>query len=172
MADVIFSNIRELNRRLDMIDVKLKRQLQAEAKKPGKSIQAAIVKAIPADSPFTGKRKDGFTHRGRTSWQGSINPKGKRVPPKSVSLSFRSAGSKRTLITSLVRVVVNSPAVAIADTARTARSPQGAAFITALNSSLGGSPSRIVWKSIEGKLPAVEAEVRIILDKYTKMVRL
>jgi hypothetical protein len=172
MADIIYSNIRELNRRLDMINVKLKRELQSEAKKPAKKIQAAIVKAIPANSPFAGKRKDGFTHRGRTSWQGSINPKGNRVPPKSVSISFRSAGSKRTLITSLVRVVVNSPAVAIADTAKRARTPQGAAFVSALNSSLGGSPSRIVWKSIEGELPAVEAEVRMVLDKYTKMVRL
>jgi hypothetical protein len=172
MADVIYSNVRELNRRLDLIDVKLRRELQNEAKKPAKVIQDAIVKAIPAFSPFLGKRIDGWSHNGRTSWNNSVNYKKQRVPAKSVSVNFKGTGSKRTLITSLVRVVANAPSVAIADTARRARTKQGVAFIESLNARLGGNPSRIVWPAVERQLPAVEAEVRMVLDKYTKMVRL
>ena len=162
MADIIYSNIRELNRRLDMIDVKLKRQLQAEAKKPAKVLQAAIVAAIPSSAPLRG-----MNHRGRTSWNNSKDYKGKVVRPKSVSVNFKSTGSKRSAITSLVRVQANSAIVSIVDTARVARSPQGTLFIRAL----GGTPSRYVWPAVERKLPAVEAEVRMVLDKYTKMVR-
>ena len=169
MSDVVYSNIRDLNRRLKEIQPSLVRELQKEAKGPAKKIQAAIVEAIPSQSPFAGKRKDGFTHNGRTSWNNSVNYKGRRVPAKSVSVSFESTGSKQAATTSLVRVVVNAPSVAISDFAKVARSPQGAAFIQALNGTLGGSPSRIVWKSIDGKIPAVEAEVRIILDKYAKI---
>jgi hypothetical protein len=162
MADIIYSNIRELNRRLDMIDVKLKRQLQAEAKKPAKAIQAAIVAAIPNSAPLRG-----MNHRGRTSWNNSTDYKGKVIRPKSVSVNFKSGGSKRSAITSLVRVQANSAIVSIIDTAKVARSPQGTLFIRAL----GGTPSRYVWPAVERKLPAVEAEVRMVLDRYTKMVR-
>ena len=162
MADIIYSNIRELNRRLDMIDVKLKRQLQAEAKKPAKVIQAAIVAAIPNSAPLRG-----MNHRGRTSWNYSKDYKGKIIKPKSVSVNFKSTGSKRAAITSLVKVQANSAIVSIIDTAGVARSPQGTLFIRAL----GGRPSRYVWPAVERKLPAVEAEVRMVLDKYTKMVR-
>jgi hypothetical protein len=162
MADIIYSNIRELNRRLDMIDVKLKRQLQAEAKKPAKVIQAAIVAAIPNSAPLRG-----MNHRGRTSWNYSEDYKGKIIKPKSVSVNFKSTGSKRSAITSLVKVQANSAIVSIIDTAGVARSKQGALFIRAL----GGRPSRYVWPAVERKLPAVEAEVRIILDRYTKLVR-
>lgn len=170
MADIIYSNIRDLNRRLDVINVNLKRELQREAKKPAKKLQAAIVKAIPATSPFAGKRKDGFTHKGRTSWNGSVNYKGQSVPPKSVSIRFRSTGSKKSNVTSLVGIQVNSPAVAISDTARVGRTPQGRAFVTALSGVFSGSRSRIVWPAVERQIPEVEAEVRIVLEKYTKMV--
>jgi len=162
MADVIYSDIRELNRRLDMIDVKLKRQLQAEAKKPARIIQAAIVAAIPKSAPLRG-----MNHRGRTSWNYSTDYKGKIIKPKSVSVNFKSSGSKRAAITSLVKVQANSAIVSIIDTAKVARSKQGVVFIRAL----GGTPSRYVWKAAEKKLPAVEAEVRMVLDRYTKMVR-
>lgn len=161
MADIIYSNIRDLNRRLDLIDVKLKRELQREAKKPAKVLQSAIVAAIPDRAPLRG-----MYHRGRTSWDNSKNWKGQATPPKSVSISFKSAGSRRANITSLVRVIANSAILSIIDTAHNVRSPQGEIFIR----SLGGSPSRYVWPAVEKKLPAVEAEVRMVLDKYSKIV--
>jgi hypothetical protein len=163
MSDVIYSNIRDLNRRLDLIDEKLKRQLQAEAKKPAKVIQAAIVAAIPDSPPLRG-----MNHRGRTSWNYSKNWKGDIIKPKSVSVNFKSTGSKRAAITSLVRVQANSAIVSIIDTARTPRSPQGQLFIRALGGTT--SRSRYVWPAVEKKLPAVEAEVRMVLDKYAKIV--
>lgn len=161
MSDVIFSNIRDLNRRLDLIDTKLKRELQKEAKRPAKVLQTAIVAAIPARAPLRG-----MNHRGRTSWDNSVNYKGQRVPAKSVSVNFKGTGSKKANITSLVRVQANSPIVSIVDTAHRSNTPQGAVFIR----SLGGSPSRIVWKAVERTLPAVQAEVRMVLDKYAKIV--
>jgi hypothetical protein len=161
MADVIYSNIRDLNRRLDVIDGSLKRKLQQEAKKPAKVIQAAIVKAIPDSPPLRG-----MNHRGRTSWNYSKNWKGDIIKPKSVSINFKSTGSKRAAITSLVRVQANSAIVSIIDTAGVARTPQGTLFIRAL----GGKPSRYVWPAVERQLPAVEAEVRMVLDKYAKIV--
>jgi hypothetical protein len=161
MADVIYSNIRDLNRRLDVIDGSLKRKLQQEAKKPAKVIQAALVKAIPDSPPLRG-----MNHRGRTSWNYSKNWKGDIIKPKSVSINFKSTGSKRAAITSLVRVQANSAIVSIIDTAGVARTPQGTLFIRAL----GGKPSRYVWPAVERQLPAVEAEVRMVLDKYAKIV--
>jgi hypothetical protein len=163
MADVIYSNVRELNRRLDLIDVKLKRELQKEAKKPAKVLQSAIVKAIPDSAPLRG-----MNHRGRTSWNNSQDYRGKIIRPKSVSINFKTGGSKKSMITSLVKVQANSAIVSIIDTARVARSPQGTLFIRAL----GGTPSRYVWPAVERQLPAVQAEVRMVLDKYTKLVKL
>jgi len=166
MADVIYSNVPDLMRRLKAIEPTLVRQLQSEAKKPAKKLQAEIVNAIPSTSPFAGRRKDGFTHNGRTSWNNSVNYKKKRVPAKSVSINFKSSRSKQANVTSLVKIQVNAPSVAIADTAQRARTPQGAAFVTALNYAFGSKPSRIVWKAAEKSLPAVQAEVRIVLDRF------
>lgn len=160
MADVIYSNIRDLNRRLALIEPTLVRQLQKEAKNAAKPVQNAIVSAIPERAPLRG-----MNHRGRTSWDNSVNYKGRRVPAKSVTVNFRTGGSKKANITSLVRVQANSPAVAIVDTAQKGRSPQGEIFIRAL----GGRPSRIVWPAAMKALPSVQAEVRIVLDRYSEI---
>jgi hypothetical protein len=157
MADVIYSNVRDLNKRLDTVEAGLKRELQKEAKNAAKPLQTAIVNAIPTSAP-----RRGMNHNGRTSWNNSVNYKGQRVPAKSVTIGFRSGGSKRATVTSLVRVVANSPAVAIVDTAQRGRTPQGLVFVRGL----GGSPSRYVWPAAMRALPAVQTEVRIVLDKY------
>lgn len=157
MSDVIYSNIRDLNRRLDRLDTGLKRELQKEAKRPAKKIQSAIVAAIPTAAP-----RRGMNHNGRTSWNNSVNYKGQLVPAKSVSINFKSGGSKRAAITSLVRVTVNSPAVAIVDMATNYKTKQGEVFIRGL----GGRPSRYVWPAAERSLPEVQAEVRMVLEKY------
>ncbi len=158
MSDVIYSNIRDLNRRLDRLDTGLKRELQKEAKRPAKKVQSAIVAAIPLESPRRGMN----SHRGRTSWNNSVNYKGQLVPPKSVSINFKSGGSKRADITSLVRVTVNSPAVAIVDMAANFKSKRGEIFVRGL----GGRPSRYVWPAANSSLPEVQAEVRMVLEKY------
>lgn len=161
MSDVIYSNIRDLNKRLDLVNTGLKRELQKEAKAEVKPLRAAIVAAIPSVAPRRGMR----THKGRTSWDYSTNYQGKVVPAKSVSISYKSGGSKRANVTSLVRVVVNSPAVAIVDMAAQAHSRRGEIFIRGL----GGRPSRYVWPAANKALPEVQAKVRIVLDKYSKL---
>lgn len=160
MSDVIYSNVRDLNRRLKSIEPTLVRQLQKEAKVAAKPVQAAIVNAIPTDAP-----RRGMNHKGRTSWNNSVNYKGRPVPPKSVTIGFRSGGSKKSNITSLVRVTANSPAVAIVDTAQRGRTPQGEVFVRGL----GGQPSRYVWPAAMKALPAVQTEVRMVLDRYAEI---
>ncbi len=160
MSDVVYSNIRDLNRRLASIEPTLTRQLQKEAKLAAKPVQAAIVNAIPSSAP-----RRGMNHNGRTSWNNSVNYKGQVVPPKSVTIAFRSSGSRKANITSLVRVQANSPAVAIVDTAQRGRIPQGEVFVRGL----GGQPSRYVWPAAMRALPAVQAEVRMVLDRYSEI---
>ena len=161
MSDIIYSNIRDLNKRLDKVNTGLKRELATKAKEAVRPLQSAVVKAIPSTAPRRGMR----THRGRTSWDYSVNYKGQIVPAKSVTINYKSGGSRQAAVTSLVRVVVNSPAVAIADMAYQARSRRGEIFIRGL----GGSPSRFIWPAAEKALPAVQAEVRIILNNYSKL---
>ena len=157
MADVIYSNVRDLNKRLKAIEPSLVRQLQKEAKNAAKPVQVAIVNAIPVQAP-----RRGMNHNGRTSWNNSVNYKGRPVPAKSVTIGFRSGGSKNASVTSLVRVTANSPAVAIVDTAQRSRTKQGEVFIRGL----GGKPSRYVWPAAMSALPAVQTEVRMVLDRY------
>lgn len=161
MSDIIYSNIRDLNRRLDLIDTGLKRELQKKAKEEAKPLQAAIVAAIPSIAPRRGMR----SHKGRTSWDNGVNWKGQPVPAKSVTINYKTSGSKQAAVTSLVRVTVNSPAVAIVDMAAQAHSRRGEIFIRGL----GGRPSRYVWPAANKALPEVQAKVRMVLDHYSNL---
>lgn len=155
MSDIVYSNVRELLKMLDSIDPQLKRDLQKQAKEAAKPIQAAIVKAIPDRAPHRGMRGNG-----RLSWDNSVNYKGKKIPAKSVSVNFKSGRSRTAAITSLVRVTVNSPIVALLDTAKKSTTPQGAQLIRIM----GGSPSRYVWPAAEKGLPEASNKIQKILD--------
>ena len=161
MADIVYSNIRELMYELNQIEPTLKKAMVKDLKEIAKPIQSAIVSNIPSAAPMRG-----MINNGRLSWANSVNYKGQRVPAKSVSVRFRASYSRKTAITSLLSVVVNSPAVAMLDMARTAKTRQGAVMIRRV----GGKASRFVWPAAERMLPATEAKVRIVLDRAAEIV--
>lgn len=155
MADVVYSNVRELMRQLRAIEPELRKELVRDLKSVAKPVQAAIVNRIPSNPPLRGMRGNG-----RMSWDNSVNYKGRRVPAKSVTVKFRSGGSKRAAITSLISVQAMSPAVAMLDMARFGHTPQGIAMIRGV----GSKASRYVWPAAESALPKAEAEAQRILN--------
>lgn len=156
MTDIIYSNVRELTKQLSAIDTDLRKEFIRDLKDIAKPVQTEIVQAIPATGPHRGMRGNG-----RLSWDNSINYKGKRVPAKSVSINFRVSGSKSFATTSLVRVTVNSPIVALLDQAGKAHSKRGAQLLRIM----GGKPSRYVWPAAMRALPKAQAETKLVLEK-------
>lgn len=161
MPDIVYTNVRDLMKMLDSIDTQLKRDLVKDAKRAAKPIRDEIVGAIPDRAPHRGMRG-----KGRLSWDNSVNYKGKKVPAKSVSVNFKSGRSRSYAVTSLLRVTVNSPIVALLDTARKSSTPQGAQLIRIM----GGSPSRYVWPAAERALPKAQVEVQKILNEASARV--
>lgn len=178
MADVVYSNVRELHKRLDAIDPALKKAMVKDAKLAAKPLQTGIKAAIPSVSPLSG-----FNNPGRLGY-------GVGKPAKSVTTSYRTGRSRNTAITSLLSVKVNSPAVALMDYAgRKPRGPvrqvtrpyaykggtrthrvngQGEAMIDRLNTLRRAS--RFAWPAAERALPAVQAQVKGILDKASSRI--
>jgi hypothetical protein len=178
MADVVYSNVRELHRRLDAIDPAIKKAMIKDAKLAAKPLQTGIRSAIPSISPLSG-----FENSGRLGY-------GSGKPAKSVTISYRTGRSKRTAITSLLSVKVNSPAVALMDYAgRKPRGPvrnvtrpyaykggtrthrvngQGEAMIDKLN--MMRRASRFAWPAAERALPAVQAQVKGILERASQRI--
>lgn len=155
MADVVYSNVRELLRQIQQIEPELRKELVKEIKAVAKPVQAAVVQAIPDRAPLRG-----MNNNGRLSWDNSVNYKGRRIPSKSVTIKFRSGNSRFTAITSLVSVQVNSPVVSMIDMARNSNTPQGQHMVA----TLGRQPSRYAWPAAEKALPQAEAEAKKILD--------
>lgn len=161
MADIVYSNVRELTKQLQAIEPELRKQLIKDLKAVAKPVQAAIVARIPNNPPLRGMR-----HNGRTSWDNSQNYKGRRVPAKSVTVKFRSGGSRRAGITSLLSVQAMSPVVSMIDQARVGRSPQGIAMIRGI----GMKASRYVWPAAEQALPQAEAAAQRILNEASQKI--
>lgn len=178
MADVVYSNVRELTRRLNAIEPELKKAMVRDAKLAAKPLQTGIKAAIPSVSPLSGANS-----MGRLGW-------GQVKPVKSVTISYKTGRSKTTAITSLLSVKVNSPIVALMDYAgRKPRGPvrqvtrpyvykngvrqhrvngQGEAMMDRLNSIRRAS--RFAWPAAERALPAVQAQVKGILDKASQRI--
>jgi len=112
-----------------------------------------------------------------------------KVKPDTVKPSFTTKASKKTAVTSLVRIVVSSPATVLADVAgkgsgavlnpvtkayaykggtRTHRTTtQGQKMIKHLKS---GRANNFVYPSVEKILPMVKVEIKLILEKYAAKV--
>jgi hypothetical protein len=178
MADIVYSNERELHRRLDAVDPELRKAMVRDAKLAAKPLQTGIKSAIPTVSPLSGANNSG-----RLGYN-----VGK--PANSVSVNYRTSRSKNRAITPLLRVKVNSPIVALMDYA--GRKPkgqlksmtreypykggtrkhrvngQGDAMIDRLNSIRRAS--RFAWPAAERTLPAIQAQVQGILDRASQRI--
>lgn len=177
MADIVVSNIRELNRQLAAIEPQLKRQLVKDAKEFAKPVQQTVKSAIPTINQLP---LSGMTGSGRMGANGGVKL-GK------VTTRFRASGSRNSAITSLVSVRVESPLIAMLEFAgkknlvrrnRTRPYPykggtrthavttQGKEMIARLS----GKPARYAWPAAEKGIPMAERNILLSLNKASKLI--
>jgi hypothetical protein len=184
MSNVVY-NIRQLSKDLEALEPGLKNQMVREAKEPAKALITAIRKVIPKTAPLSGMgqvTKKGGPNSGRLAWGA-----GKKAD--SVVAKFRAGRSRRTAITPLVSIWVNSPMTAIADVAgkgnmRKAKpvtneyaykdgtrrhrvTSQGQTMVNKLRER---NKSNFVYPAVEDSLPNAEREIKLVIDKYARMV--
>jgi len=203
------NDVRLMVRKLKDIEGDLSKLFRKEIRAIAKPVNEEIKKLIPNEPPLSGmgqvvkwtnKRTgtSGYSiNEGRLNWKGTgqfalADRKGKALSPKSTTISQAMKRGKNTLTTSLVKIIVNSPAVSMADMAGKASrgnfsgvsrmysyrkrngeivrrrhrlAGQGAKMIQELQARYG-SPSRFAWKALEGKLDAVEREIDKVITKY------
>lgn len=154
MPDIIYTDVRALFKQLDQIEPGLTKELKREAKKLALDVADPVKRAIPSGAPMSGMNRPG-----RLSYNAS--GKSRNIKPRDVRPSFTVKRSRKVAVTSLVKVIVKSPAVAMLDMARVGRTPSGRQMIR----NLRGSASRYVWPAAEKALPKVIADTRQVLEK-------
>ena len=175
---MVYSNVRELTRQLKAIEPAMQKAMVEGVKYVVRPLESSIKSALPTVSPLSGANNDGRLGFGNGR------------PANSTTIRYRSGYSKRTAITSLVSVVVNSPLTAVMDYAgkgggktrsavtrpyaykggtRTHRNNgQGQAMIDRLNSIR--KPSRFAWPAAEKSLPMVQQQVQRVLERASAAI--
>jgi hypothetical protein len=178
-ATVVY-NIRELTRQLNELEPGLKRQMVREAKEPAKPLIAAIRRVIPSTAPLSGMSQT--NNSGRLAW-------GAGRKADNVVAKFRAGRSRSRAITPLVSLWVQSPMTAIADVAgkgnmRKAKpvtneyaykdgtrrhrvTSQGQTMVKKLRER---NQNNFVYPAVEESLPNAEREIKLVIDKYARMV--
>jgi hypothetical protein len=178
MADIVYSNVRELTKQLRAIEPALQKAMVRDVKTEIKPLQQAVKMALPTVSPLSGANTSG-----RLGF-------GSGKPANSTSIRYRTGYSKRSAITALASVKVNSPMTSIMDYAgkgggisrngitrpypykggtRTHRiNGQGQAMINRLDSVR--RPSRFAWPAAERSLPMVQAKVQAVLESAANQI--
>jgi hypothetical protein len=181
MADDIVFNAKEIVKALDALEPGMKTQMVKDMRTIAKPAMTAIQKVIPAVSPFISKKRTPNV-QGRLGW-------GVKIKANAVGLSFKTKASKKFAVTSLVSIVVKSPATALADVAgkgsgalrrtvtnsyqwknqtRTHRvTTQGSSMIRALRSK---RKNNFVYPAVESHLPSIKLEIKLILERYAAKV--
>jgi len=182
MADDVVYNAKEILKALEQLQPGLKKVLVREVKFAAKPAISAIKDAIPKTNPYISAVRPVANTRGRLGW--NVKVKADTVKP-----SFKTKASKKFAVTSLVSIVVSSPATALADVAgkgsgavlnpvtkaydykggtRTHRTTtQGRKMISHLRRKRA---SNFVYPAVEKSLPMVQAEIKLILEKYAAKV--
>lgn len=110
-ADFDANSVRLLQKRLKEIDPKLRTQMLRDAKKVGEPLARAVKTANTRIRPLSGMVKAGQFRR--MVWgKMSVKTFGS-VDPSTVKVQFRTAGSKKTNVTSLLRLAVPHPLMAM-----------------------------------------------------------
>ena len=192
-----------MNRALRDIEPGLLREMRKEIKAIARPIEQKMKSNIPDRPPMSGMggvvfyRKTGryAINEGRLRWDGlGLNPAAgkavKKYPPNSTQIVQAAKPGGRSLTTPLVKVVMRSAAVSMADMAgrvnrgrpisreyvirlrngelqkrRHRVTTQGDTFV----SNLSGRASRYAWPSLENKLDAVEREIDKVIEKYYRI---
>lgn len=188
-GDLSVLDIRNLQKRLKAIDPKLRTQLVRDAKAVAAPTVSAVKSAIGSVTPNSGMLRPGA----RLNWNNAIDGKGRSHKAQDVKPQFRTSMSGRSEKTSLVRVKVGNPAVALADMGgRSGRyinaGYKGSGYtreypykggtrrhkvngqFKGIEGKIGGSASRFVWPAAEKSLPAArEAIEKILRDAYARI---
>jgi len=180
-SDVVF-NAKALIKDLEALEPGITKQLKKDIRQVVKPMQTDIKSAIPSVNPFiSGVRKVANT-RGRLAW-------GAGKPANTVTISFKTGRSRKTATTALSALVVSSPATALADVAgkgsgevrrpvtnaypykdgerRHRTTTQGQKMIRHLRSKRA---SNFVYPAAEQSLPSVQAEVKLVIERYAAKV--
>lgn len=182
MASDVVYNAKELVKALNELEPGMKNAMVKEMRKAAAPAISAIKSGIPSVNPFMSSVRPVSNTNGRLGW-------GVGRKPDEVKLAFKTKASKKYAVTSLVSLRVNSPATALADTAgkgsgevrrrvtnsyqwkgqaRTHRvTTQGSTMIRALRSKRA---TNFVYPSVERSLPMVQAEIKLILERYAAKV--
>lgn len=143
--------VREAMAELKQLDAKLYHKSQQRMKSAAQKMSKSIDKSFPAQSPFAGRNRDGWTHNGRTSWtQGhktSIVYGGRR---------YRRGDRDWPL----VRIIARGAAAEMWDMAGSGK----------LAEALDGSPSRGVWPAAHANRDEADAALRKAADDVAKQV--
>lgn len=201
------ADIKALLKKLDSMEGDLAREFRKEVRAIAKPIEEEIKRLIPNEPPLSGmgyviKRESPITRQisystneGRLNWQGTGRHgggKGKNKGPKGTRITTGIRESRYSLTTSIAKIILESPAVSMADMAgrgpggrngkRTDAYPyrkrngeiimrrhlingQGTNFINRLRERYGQA-SRFGWRALEGKIDQTTREIDKIIQKY------
>ena len=125
--------------------------------------------AIPSVAPLIGKPgiSPGMLTQGRLGWNAGM-------PANKVTVRYSARRSRVAATTSLVSIRVDSPVAAMIDVAGKGKgastrkkSKAGDAMIVALKSR---NVTNFAWPAVEQEIPRMNAEIRLVLDKYAAIV--
>jgi len=182
MADEIVYNAKEIVKALNALEPGLKNAMVKEMRKISQPTIRLIKEAVPSVQSIPSGMTIGKNPNSRLAW-------GAGIKPDAVGFSFRTKASKKFAVTSLARLVVKSPATALADVAgkgsgvpirnvtrpytrngeqRTHRiTTQGSYLIQALKKRRANN---FVYPAVEKSLPMLKQEIKLILEKYAAKV--
>lgn len=201
------ADIKAMLKKLDSIEPGLARKFRERVRDIAKPIEAEIKRLIPAQPPMSGmgyviKRENPIsgsisysTNEGRLNWAGTGKHGGgggKNKGPKATRITTGIKESRYNLTTSIAKIILESPAVSMADMAgrgpggrngkRTNAYPyrkrngeiimrrhmingQGTNFIKVLRERYGQA-SRFGWRALEGKIDQTAKEIDKIIQEY------
>jgi hypothetical protein len=202
------ADVKAMLRKLKDIEPNGVKEFRQEINRIAKPVADQIKLNIPNQPPLSGmgfviSRTSKLTrvqsyviNEGRLNWQGTgkqgLSLKGKGTGPKSLTISSAIKASGRSLTTPIAKVIINSPAVSMADMAgrksngnmgtrsreyvyrkrngeivkrRHRVNGQGRAMIQELTSRYGKA-SRFGWPALEKQIDDVAREIDKVLQKY------
>ena len=209
LIELSSTDMKALFKKLRETEPGLLKEFRKEVKAIAKPVDDEIKRLIPQQPPLSGmgfvirreSKATGSTtysvNEGRLNWQGTGafndgTSKSKSKGPKSTTIRTAIKPSGRSLTTSLAKIILDSPAVSMADMAgrgsngrsggmsreytyrkrngeivkrRHAVNGQGIAMIRQLSSKYQKA-SRFGWRALEGKIDTVAREIDGIIQKY------
>jgi len=182
-ADIVF-DAKATIKALNAVSPDLKKMMLRELKKEARPMVKGIRKEIQSLTPPTGS----LYEFGRLSWNNGKR-KNAVIKPDNVLARFTTGRSRNTAVTSLFAVWVRSPMVAITGViGKGSMSPRRAVTrdyewrgqdrrhrVTTqgqglLKSVRGHGADNWFYKKAEKELPSVEREVKLVWNKYSKLV--